>query len=64
MRSSRWPNDPARRAALGAEARLTGARYDIQAFVEKMERLYVLLHEAKGRHGRAAVLREDLSFLQ
>jgi hypothetical protein len=24
----------------------------------------VLLHEAKGRHGRAAVLREDLSFLQ
>jgi glycosyltransferase involved in cell wall biosynthesis len=56
--------DPARRAALGAEARLTGARYDIRAFVEKMERLYVLLHEAKGRHGRAAVLREDLSFLQ
>ncbi len=57
-------NDPAQRAALGAEARLTGARYDIRAFVEKMERLYVLLHEAKGRHGRAAVLREDLSFLR
>lgn len=57
-------NDPAQRAALGAEARLKGTRYDIQAFVEKMERLYVLLHEAKGRHGRAAVLREDLSFLQ
>lgn len=57
-------NDPAQRAALGAEARLKGARYDIQAFVEKMERLYVLLHEAKGRHGRAALLREDLSFLQ
>jgi glycosyltransferase involved in cell wall biosynthesis len=57
-------NDPARREALGAEARLTGARYDIRAFVEKMERLYVLLHETKGRHGRAAVLREDLSFLQ
>jgi glycosyltransferase involved in cell wall biosynthesis len=57
-------NDPARRAELGAEARRAGARYDIKAFVEKMERLYVLLHEAKGRHGRAAVLREDLSFLQ
>jgi glycosyltransferase involved in cell wall biosynthesis len=57
-------NDPARRVELGAEARLAGARYDIKAFVEKMERLYVLLHEAKGRHGRAAVLREDLSFLQ
>jgi glycosyltransferase involved in cell wall biosynthesis len=56
--------DPARRAALGAGARLTGARYDIRAFVEKMEQLYVLLHEAKGRHGRATVLREDLSFLQ
>jgi glycosyltransferase involved in cell wall biosynthesis len=57
-------NDPARRAELGAEARRAGARYDIKAFVEKMERLYVLLHEAKGRHGRATVLREDLSFLQ
>jgi glycosyltransferase involved in cell wall biosynthesis len=57
-------NDPARRAELSAEARLAGARYDIKAFVEKMERLYVLLHETKGRHGRAAVLREDLSFLQ
>jgi glycosyltransferase involved in cell wall biosynthesis len=57
-------DDPARRAALGAEARLTGQRYDIRAFVEKMERLYVLLHEAKGRHGRSAVLREDLSFLR
>lgn len=57
-------NDPARRAELSAEARLAGARYDIKAFVEKMERLYVLLHEAKGRHGRATVLREDLSFLQ
>ena len=56
--------DPDRRARLGAEARITGARYDIQAFVDKMERLYVLLHQRAPRHDRASLLREDLSFLQ
>jgi glycosyltransferase involved in cell wall biosynthesis len=55
---------PDRRARLAAEARVTGARYDIRAFVEKMERLYVLLHDTAGRHGHAGLLREDLSFLQ
>jgi glycosyltransferase involved in cell wall biosynthesis len=56
--------DPDRRARLGAEARVTGARYDIRAFVEKMERLYVLLHQRAPQHDRASLLREDLSFLQ
>jgi glycosyltransferase involved in cell wall biosynthesis len=56
--------DPARRAQLSAEARVTGARYGIKAFVEKMERLYVLMHEHATRRTRADLLREDLSFLQ
>jgi glycosyltransferase involved in cell wall biosynthesis len=56
--------DPARRARLAAEARVTGARYDIRAFVEKMERLYVLLHQHAGDRARRNILREDLSFLQ
>ena len=61
-------------AQLGAEARNTGARYDIGAFVRKMERLYELLHESSrvtkppthGRFGgprRAGILKTDLSFL-
>jgi glycosyltransferase involved in cell wall biosynthesis len=51
-------------AELSAEARRTGARYDIGAFVRKMERLYVLLHEAAvARRGREALLHADLSFL-
>jgi glycosyltransferase involved in cell wall biosynthesis len=61
-------------AALGAEARKTGARYDIAAFVRKMERLYELLHETArasgppsrgrfGRPGREGILKTDLSFL-
>jgi hypothetical protein len=49
--------------ALGAEARKTGARYDIGAFVRKMERLYVMLHETSRATGRAGILRADLSFL-
>ncbi len=55
--------DPARRAALGAGARRTGARYDIQAFVRKMEQLYELLHRTSRATGRAGILREDLGFL-
>ena len=55
--------DPARREALGSAARATGAAYDIGAFVRKMERLYVLMHELSRRTGRAGVAAADLSFL-
>ncbi|MEZ5288830.1 MAG: glycosyltransferase [Vicinamibacterales bacterium] len=54
---------PALAAELSAGARVTGAHYDIQAFVTKMERLYELLHETSRRTGRAGVLQADLSFL-
>ncbi len=50
-------------ADLGAEARTTGARYGIDAFVRKMERLYELLHENSRRTRRTGILHEDLSFL-
>jgi len=55
--------DPALAAALGAEASRTGARYDILAFVRKMEQLYVLLHETSRTSGRTSVLSADLGFL-
>jgi glycosyltransferase involved in cell wall biosynthesis len=54
---------PAVAAALGEEARKTGARYDIAAFVRKMERLYLMLHETSRATGRAGILQADLSFL-
>ena len=47
-------NQPEERARLAAAARITAARYDIAAFVRKMEQLYVRL--GNGSHG-------DLSFL-
>lgn len=50
-------------AQLAAEARKTGARYDIGAFVRKMERLYELLHESSRVTRRAGILKTDLSFL-
>lgn len=50
-------------ARLSAGARATGARYDIQAFVTKMERLYVLLHETSRATKRRGVLDADLGFL-
>jgi len=50
-------------SALAAGARTTGAHYDIQAFVHKMERLYVLLHETSRATKRKGVLQTDLSFL-
>jgi len=56
-------DDPRRRQELAAEARRTGARYGIDAFVRKMERLYNLLHEGSRRTRRAGILQEDLSFL-
>jgi glycosyltransferase involved in cell wall biosynthesis len=50
-------------AGLAAEARRTGQRYDIAAFVRKMERLYELLHETSRATRRAGILKADLSFL-
>ena len=50
-------------AALAEEARQTGRRYDIAAFVRKMERLYDLLHETSRATGRAGILKQDLGFL-
>ena len=54
---------PALAATLAAGARATGQRYDIAAFVRKMERLYVLLHESSRRTRRQSALSLDLSFL-
>ena len=50
-------------AGLVDQARKTGQRYDIAAFVRKMERLYDLLHETSRATGRAGILKADLSFL-
>ncbi len=50
-------------AGLGLAAGKTGARYGIEAFVVKMDRLYHLLDESSRRTGRAGILHEDLSFL-
>lgn len=50
-------------AAVAAEARKTGQRYDIAAFVRKMERLYELLHGTSRATRRAGILKADLSFL-
>jgi len=59
-----WAIDnPAERARLGEAARVTGRRYDIQRFIEKMERLYPLLHAVSRPTHRRGVLRQDLSFL-
>jgi glycosyltransferase involved in cell wall biosynthesis len=59
-----WAIDhPEERARLGAAARVTGRRYDIDAFVKKMERLYTLLHEVSRATRRQGILRADLSFL-
>ena len=56
-------NAPADRARLSANARVTGATYDIGAFVRKMERLYTILHDVSRRTHRRGVLVQDLSFL-
>jgi glycosyltransferase involved in cell wall biosynthesis len=55
--------DPGERGRLGTNARRTGAAYDIDVFVRKMERLYLILHETSRRTGRAGALQADLSFL-
>ncbi len=55
--------DDSTRAAIAARARVTGARYDIDVFVRKMERLYRLLDETSRATRRAAIPRADLAFL-
>ena len=57
---------PDERARLAAAARVTAQRYDITAFVRKMEQLYVLLCDssrATRALRRRPPLRADLSFL-
>jgi len=54
---------PDERARLAVAARETARRYDITAFVRKMERLYVLLHQGSRATHRRAVLEGDFSFL-
>jgi glycosyltransferase involved in cell wall biosynthesis len=54
---------PEERATLGTAAAVTGRRYDIDAFVAKMERLYEVLHETSRRTRRKGILEADLSFL-
>lgn len=59
-----WAIDhPEARARLSAAARQTGRRYDIAAFVRKMEQLYELLHQTSRSTRRQGILRADLSFL-
>jgi glycosyltransferase involved in cell wall biosynthesis len=59
----RLMDSPEDRARLSVHARLTGRHYDIAAFVRKMERLYLLLHDVSRRTRRQGVLQADLSFL-
>ena len=51
------------RERLSANARRTGAAYDIALFVRKMERLYELLVQTSRATRRAGILEQDLSFL-
>ena len=59
-----WAMDrPDERERLAAAARQSGQRYDIDAFVRKMQQLYLLLHDVSRRSARQGVLTADLSFL-
>ena len=60
---NRLVQDQALRLAVAGAARITGANYDIAAFVRKMERLYVLLRETSREEGGTGILQADLSFL-
>jgi len=55
---------PEQGRALGDQARVTGAQYDIGVFVRRMERLYDLLHETSRPTKRRSVLEADLGFLR
>jgi glycosyltransferase involved in cell wall biosynthesis len=59
----RMMDEPDTRRRLGAAARVSGQRYDIAAFVRKMERLYDLLHRVSRATHRRGALQSDLSFL-
>ncbi len=52
-----------RREDLASRARVTGAEYDIQSFVRKMEQLYTLMHEVSRPTRRAGTASADLGFL-
>jgi glycosyltransferase involved in cell wall biosynthesis len=56
-------DEPHTRERLGTAAFETGKKYDIAAFVRKMERLYDLLHRVSRATKRKGVLVSDLSFL-
>jgi glycosyltransferase involved in cell wall biosynthesis len=59
-----WAMDhPDERQRLSAGARATGQRFDIAAFVRKMERLYTLLNDVSRPTRRSGILQQDLSFL-
>ena len=56
-------DQPHTRERISAAAFETGKKYDITAFVRKMERLYELLHRVSRATRRKGVLVSDLSFL-
>ncbi len=59
-----WMMDhPGERTRFAAAAREAGLQYGIEAFVRRMERLYVLLHDVSRRTRRQGILQSDLSFL-
>jgi glycosyltransferase involved in cell wall biosynthesis len=59
-----WAIDrPEERARLSAAASVTGQQFGIDAFVRKMERLYILLHDVSRATRRRGILGADLSFL-
>lgn len=56
-------DDPTARRDKGLAARAASERYDIGAFVRKMEALYDLLHRVSRPTKRRGILAEDLGFL-